>query len=62
MMKKFGVNSTRAEKRGPVVKKGIGFQKLVTCSCGKKFMKSCSDQGLCEATAHTCPYCGAMLI
>lgn len=62
MMKKFGVNTTRAEKRGPVVKKGISFQKMVACSCGKKFLKTCSNEEICDITVHTCPFCGATIM
>lgn len=64
MMKKFGVNNTRAEKVGPVVKNGVDktqkrAQKLVTCACGKKYMKDCPSEDLCAVSVLTCPSCGA---
>jgi hypothetical protein len=60
MMKKLGVNTTRAEKHGPVVKSGYGkgVQKTVVCACGKKFSKTCPNEVYCEISVFTCPYCG----
>lgn len=62
MLKKFGINTTRAEKTGPKVKQGIttaSFTRVVTCSCGKKFEKSCPSEMACDITMFTCPHCGA---
>lgn len=62
MMNKFGINSTRAEKSGPVVKDAIIEQraeKIVVCSCGKKFIKSCPNQDVCDISILKCPHCGA---
>ena len=60
MLKKFGVNSTREEKSGPVVKCGISkkVRKTITCACGKKFEKECPSEAFCEISSFTCPYCG----
>jgi len=64
MLKKFGVNSTRAEKQGPVVKNGINaeeqnYEKIVVCSCGKKLVKSCPNKDVCDISVLQCPYCGS---
>lgn len=62
MMEKFGVNSTRAEKTGPVVKNAIEekrAEKIVTCKCGKTFVKSCPNEDVCAISVLTCPHCGA---
>jgi hypothetical protein len=66
MMKKFGVNNTRAEKAGPTVKNGIKteddvFERIVLCSCGKKFAKTCPNKDACEISVFDCPYCGAKI-
>lgn len=63
MIKKFGINSTRAEKKGPVVKNGLNekIEREITCACGKKFMKSCPNELYCEISAFHCPHCGAEL-
>jgi len=66
MLKKFGVNTTRAEKTGPTVKNAIkveeeAVERLVVCSCGKKFMKKCANKDLCDISVFTCPYCGASI-
>lgn len=61
MLKKFGVNSTRAEKKGPVVKNGIKdepYEKVVLCACGKKFVKSCPNKDVCDISVLKCPHCG----
>lgn len=63
MLEKFGVNSTRAEKSGPTVKNGIKmedetYQKIVLCSCGKKFVKSCPNKDVCDISILKCPHCG----
>lgn len=64
MLKKFGINSTRAEKSGPSVKRGIAVpsptvhSKIVTCECGAKLKKSCANEMICEISALTCPKCG----
>jgi hypothetical protein len=60
MMKKIGVNTTRAEKHGPVVKSGHNkpTEKTVRCACGKKFLKSCPNEAYCDIAVFTCPYCG----
>ena len=64
MMEKFGVNSTREEKQGPVVKNAIKtddepYERVVICSCGKKFVKQCPNKDVCEISILKCPYCGA---
>ena len=64
MLKKFGVNSTRAEKQGPTVKNAIKdgddrFERVVVCSCGKKFVKSCPNKDVCDISVMQCPFCGA---
>lgn len=62
MMKKLGVNTTRAEKSGPVVKNAIKekpYEKVVICSCGKKFVKSCPNKDVCDISVLKCPACGA---
>lgn len=67
MMEKFGVNSTREEKSGPVIKNAIktddeSYEKIVICSCGKKFVKKCPNKDVCEISVLKCPHCGADLI
>lgn len=62
MLKKFGINSTRAEKKGPTVKNAIAeerHEKVVLCSCGKKFVKSCPNADVCDISVLKCPHCGA---
>lgn len=62
MMKKLGINTTRAEKAGPVVKNGIkedSYERVVICSCGKKFVKSCPNKDVCDISVLKCPHCGA---
>jgi len=62
MLKKFGVNSTRSEKNGPVVKNAIEekrAEKIVVCGCGKKFIKSCPNKDVCDISILKCPHCGA---
>ena len=66
MMKKVGVNTTRFEKNGPAVKKGISvpkaerFSKRVVCpSCGARLEKTCDNEMLCEISTVKCPKCGA---
>lgn len=64
MLKKFGINTTRAEKRGPNVKQGISegsFKRVITCACGRKFEKSCPNEMACDITMFTCPHCGATI-
>ena len=63
MMKKFGIDTTRVAKSGPVVKESISraINSLVTCKCGKKFAKSCPSAAACEIAVFSCPYCGAEL-
>ena len=59
MLKKFGVNSTRAEKRGPSVKTGNqSIERYATCQCGKKFLKTCASAEVCDVSSFKCPYCG----
>ena len=60
MLKKFGVNSTRAEKSGPTVKSGISgpTKRIITCACGRKFEKACPNELVCEISSFTCPHCG----
>jgi hypothetical protein len=63
MMEKFGVNSIFSEKKGPIVKNAIKeddlFEKIVLCSCGKKFVKSCPNKEVCDISILKCPHCGA---
>jgi hypothetical protein len=61
MLNKYGVNSIRAEKKGPLVKDGIKrkVEKTIVCACGKKFVKDCPSETLCELSSFFCPYCGA---
>jgi hypothetical protein len=60
MMKKFGVNNTKMEKKvagdsGPVTS-------IVFCSqCGRKFEKSCPSERLCKISNTKCPHCGGKL-
>jgi len=66
MMEKFGVNNTRAEKAGPTVKNGIKtgddvYERLVSCSCGKKFTKTCPSKDACDVAVFDCPYCGTKI-
>lgn len=60
MMKKFGVNSTRSEKSGPKIKKGIALRKskIITCECGAKLEKCCDNDLTCEISVLKCPKCG----
>lgn len=62
MLKKFGVNTTRALKSGPVVKDAVeekDHSKVVTCSCGAKLEKRCRNEYVCETSVMRCPKCGA---
>lgn len=65
MMTKTGVNTTRAEKRGPVVKEGATVsanthKKILKCAvCSAKLEKSCSSEIACELSSARCPRCGA---
>jgi len=64
MFKKFGVNSTRQEKKGPTVAGGVSrpYSKKLSCKkCGKTFVKSCPSELACEIGQSTCPHCGADL-
>jgi hypothetical protein len=62
MLKKFGVNSTRAEKHCPVKTGAVPMiERVVICSCGKRFVKSCPNSVACEVSTFTCPHCGAIL-
>lgn len=64
MLKKFGINSTRAEKTGPTVKQGLtagSFKRMITCSCGKKFEKACPSEMACDISMFTCPHCGSTI-
>lgn len=64
-MIKTGVNNTRAEKAGPIVRKGIGnsVKKVVTCSvCKCKLEKSCPNEMLCEVSVLKCPKCGTEVV
>jgi hypothetical protein len=63
MLKKFGINSVCAKKTGPNVKEGIDnkprtFARTITCSCGKRFEKSCPSEAACDVSSFSCPYCG----
>ena len=58
MLKKFGVNNTRVEKRVAGYKR---HKMVVTCaSCGRKFEKECPSEELCKI-ASKCPKCGGKL-
>lgn len=67
MFIKTGINSTRAEKNGPVVQGGLPRTagktcKIVRCpSCKKSFEKSCSSELACEISSAKCPTCGETL-
>ena len=62
MMKKYGVNNTRAEKSGPTVKNAISHRKMVVCGgCKKRFEKECPSEEICDISAVCCPYCGASI-
>lgn len=64
MLTKFGVNSTKAEKRCPAIKTGAAklmIERMVTCRCGKRFVKSCPNEVACEISTFKCPHCGATL-
>ena len=73
MMEKRGINSTRDEKSGPVVKSGINpkaldgnnnkFAKRVTCpKCKAVLEKSCQNEVICDITKLECPRCGTEII
>ena len=58
-MNKFGVNSTRAEKR-ITTSMSADYKKTVVCaSCGKKFVKQCPNEDICDISILRCPNCGA---
>lgn len=66
MIKKFGINNTRAEKAGPTVKNAIRpdddvYERIVVCACGKKFAKSCPSKDACDVAVFDCPHCGAKI-
>jgi len=68
MIVKRGINTTREEKSGPTVRKGIAsssknkFRKIVTCSnCKTKLEKSCENEMFCEISVLKCPRCGAIV-
>ena len=68
MMKKIGINTTRFEKSGPTVKKGVAapkegrFTKRVVCpECGANLEKSCDNEMFCDISTVKCPKCGADL-
>jgi len=64
MFKKFGVNSTRQEKKGPTVTGGVSrpCSKRMSCKkCGKTFVKACQSELACEISPSTCPHCGECL-
>lgn len=63
MLKKYGINTTRAEKNGPTVRRGIAVEKgkfvrTLSCPCGAKLEKTCESEALCEITPARCPKCG----
>ena len=61
MMKKIGINTTRAQKQGPTQKNAIGkkvCKKVITCSCGAKLEKACENEYVCDVSVLTCPKCG----
>ncbi len=64
MLTKLGIVTNREFKRGPEVHSALStknaerHEKIVTCSCGKKFKKSCENAMLCEISGFDCPYCG----
>jgi hypothetical protein len=63
MLKKFGINTTRAEKKGPQVKGAISerYGRMIVCACGKKFEKTCPSKDECDCSSFSCPYCGKEL-
>lgn len=64
MLKKYGVNNTRQEKKGPTVVQGVSkpFSKRLSCrKCGKTFVKSCASELACEVSPSRCPHCGSDL-
>ena len=36
------------------------FSKVVTCDCGKKFVKTCPSKDVCHISLVKCPGCGAL--
>jgi hypothetical protein len=64
MLKKIGINTSRAKKNGPNVKDGISrkkFAKVVVCSCGAKLEKSCENEYVCDISVLLCPKCGKQI-
>lgn len=62
MLVKNGINTTRAQKDGPTMRKGIvgSVKKIVTCSvCKCKLEKSCPNEMMCEISILKCPKCGS---
>lgn len=67
MLKKLGINSVMAQKKGPVIQDGVSHQenkraqKTVQCKCGKKYIKDCPSEAVCAVSILTCPSCGAKI-
>jgi len=60
MLKKYGVNSTRMEKK--VAGADSKVSTIVTCSkCGRKYEKRCPSAALCNIANTKCPHCGGKL-
>lgn len=69
MLTKIGVNTTHAQKRGPVVSDGApkaastrpnAFKRIVLCAaCGCRLEKACPSEASCDISAMPCPKCGA---
>jgi hypothetical protein len=68
MMLKRGVNTTREEKNGPTVRRGISspakrrFRKVLTCpNCKTRLEKFCENEMFCEISSLKCPRCGEIV-
>lgn len=64
MLVKNGINTSRASKAGPTMRKSINtntkITKVVTCSvCKCKLEKSCPNEMMCEISVLQCPKCGS---
>ena len=64
MLIKYGVDMTRVQKDGPVVKQGVRqrFSRRLKCHrCGATLEKECPNELACELASGNCPTCGAEL-